>query len=81
MFSDKAYHTYLHKPYDNVERNRGSLARIIYPFFFAERTVSVIVYLEILELYVLLQIEWDNLIFQQDANVVRDFLDEEFPRR
>lgn len=52
------------------------------PYF--TKKVSVIIYLDMLELYVFPHTEDDNLIFQQDGapphnvNVVIDFLDEHF---
>jgi hypothetical protein len=61
--------------------------QVIGPFFFAERTVTSIIYLGMLELFAVSQIGDNNVIFQQDgatphfANVIREFLDVNFPRR
>jgi hypothetical protein len=61
--------------------------RVIGPFFFAECTVTSTTYLDMLELFAVPQIGGNNVIFQQDgalphfANVVREFLDVNFPRK
>jgi hypothetical protein len=61
--------------------------RVIGPFFLAERTVTSTTYLDMLELFAVPQIGGNNVIFQQDgapphfANIVREFLDVNFPRR
>ncbi|KAJ4429534.1 hypothetical protein ANN_21703 [Periplaneta americana] len=60
--------------------------RIIGPYFFAEKTVTANTYLDMLQLYAVPQLP-DGVIFQQDgapphfANMVRTFLDEQFPAR
>ncbi|KAJ4427656.1 hypothetical protein ANN_25304 [Periplaneta americana] len=60
--------------------------RIIGPYFFAEKTVTANTYLDMLQLYAVPQLP-DGAIFQQDgapphfANMVRTFLDEQFPAR
>jgi hypothetical protein len=60
---------------------------MIGPFLFAERTVTSTTYLDMLELFAVPQIGGNNVIFQQDgapphfSNVVREFLDVNFPLR
>ena len=63
--------------------------RVIGPFFFAEPTISAIVYLDMLEHYSVPQLEefQPRVVFQQDGApphwglVVRNFLDATFPNR
>ena len=62
--------------------------RIIGPFFFAERTVNGVIYLDMLEQFVIPQLELQpQVIFQQDGApphwslMVRRFLDQTFPDR
>lgn len=66
-----------------------SCSEVLGPFFFAEQTVTAVTYLDMLQLYLLPQLEdhQPNVIFQQDgapphwARVVREFLDMHFPGR
>lgn len=63
--------------------------RVIGPFFFAEQTISGIVYLDMLENFVMPQLEdlGENVIFQHDGApahwslLVRSFLDQTMPER
>ncbi|KAJ4442309.1 hypothetical protein ANN_12177 [Periplaneta americana] len=67
-------------------RPREAVPTIIGPYFFAEKTVTANTYLDMLQLYAVPQLP-DGAIFQQDgapphfANMVRTFLDEQFPAR
>jgi hypothetical protein len=60
---------------------------VIGPFSFTEHTVTSTTYLDMLEPFVVPQIGGNSVIFQQDSapphfvNVVREFLDINFPRR
>jgi hypothetical protein len=65
-----------------------SCSEVLGPFFFAEQTVTVMTYLDVLQLYLLSELEDQlNVVFQQDdvplrwACIVREFLDMHFPAR
>ncbi|KAJ4431491.1 hypothetical protein ANN_20089 [Periplaneta americana] len=84
----RAYKLQLHQMItnDKLERKRFAETIIIGPYFFAEKTVTANTYLDMLQLYAVPQLP-DGAIFQQDgapphfANMVRTFLDEQFPAR
>lgn len=66
-----------------------SCSEVFGPFFFVEQTVTAVTYLDMLQLYLLPQLEdhQPNVMFQQDgapphwALIVREFLDTHFPGR
>jgi hypothetical protein len=66
----------------------SSCSEVLGPLFFAEQTVTAMTYLDMLQLYLLSQLEdQTNVVFQQDgapphwARIVREFLDMHFRGR
>lgn len=68
---------------------RCALSRdcLIAPFCFEEKTIDIFIYLDMLDIVAIPQIESQNIVFQQDeaplhfSSFVLDFLNERFPQR
>jgi hypothetical protein len=74
---------------ENPDASVGFMCDLYGPFFFAEHTITGVMYLDIWELWLCPQLKEDfsgYLLFQQDGTLpdyhldMREFLDEQLPR-